>query len=565
MITHERDGVGFAHGLAMSLRFRLLVVASLAVIALITASVAIRHLVDDRDSLTITEAERSSAATLRALADAYASAPALAAAPRATARVALRATAREVLTPVIDTRGGYCWTDGDFVEELSGSMRDHGPGGRGGPPSGAPPGGGPEDRGRPGGGPPGGGPPGGGPPGGGPPGGGPPGGGPPGGGPPSGGLPPRGSPPRGGDGEPPGPPHEIRQALASVCARAKLGAVDRQRVALRDGLVALAVQSVGGGVSAFTMRLVVAGPAARGWPASLAMLSLVTLAMIVVTFDALFVLRRGARDLGTTLVRLEADLRAEPPRPRTRELAEVASGVEAMARRLADARDRERTLEHRVAHQRRLSSLGHLVAGIAHEVRNPLTGIKLLLDGMRRRSLDQRTQVDVETALREIARLDKLVRSLLLVARDASTEPAVVDLAGVADERIAAISEAAAEHGVALVRRGGGELRADRDAIVRILDNLLRNAIDASPPGAPIEVAIDVAGTRATIDVVDRGAGVSPAQLANLFEPFVTSKREGTGLGLWLSLALAESRGGTVRYRRDATMTHFTLELVGAA
>ena len=540
MITHERDGVGFAHGLAMSLRFRLLVVASLAVIALITASVAIRHLVDDRDSLTITEAERSSAATLRALADAYASAPALAAAPRATARVALRATAREVLTPVIDTRGGYCWTDGDFVEELSGSMRDHGPGGRGGPPSGGPPGGGPEDRGRPG-------------------------GGPPGGGPPGGGLPPRGSPPRGGDGEPPGPPHEIRQALASVCARAKLGAVDRQRVALRDGLVALAVQSVGGGVSAFTMRLVVAGPAARGWPASLAMLSLVTLAMIVVTFDALFVLRRGARDLGTTLVRLEADLRAEPPRPRTRELAEVASGVEAMARRLADARDRERTLEHRVAHQRRLSSLGHLVAGIAHEVRNPLTGIKLLLDGMRRRSLDQRTQVDVETALREIARLDKLVRSLLLVARDASTEPAVVDLAGVADERIAAISEAAAEHGVALVRRGGGELRADRDAIVRILDNLLRNAIDASPPGAPIEVAIDVAGTRATIDVVDRGAGVSPAQLANLFEPFVTSKREGTGLGLWLSLALAESRGGTVRYRRDATMTHFTLELVGAA
>jgi len=500
----------------MSLRLRLLVVASLAVIALITSSAAIRHLVNDRDSLTITEAERSNAATLRALADAYASAPALAAAPRTTARTALRRTAYDVLTPVIDTRGGYCWTDGDFVEEKSGSMRDRH---RGAGDHDGPPGGGPPDR---------------------------------------------GPPDVRGD-EQPHPPREVREALTAGCARATIGAVDRQRVGLGDGVIALSIRSIGGGVSAFTMRLVPARAAGRSWPVSLAVLSLVTLAMIAVTFDALLVLRRGARDLGTTLVRLEADLRAELPRPRTRELAAVATGVGSMARRLADARDRERTLEHRVAHQRRLSSLGHLVAGIAHEVRNPLTGIKLLLDGMRRRTLDQRTQADVETALREIARLDKLVRSLLGVARDGSTEPTAIDLGSVADERIAAIAGAAAEHGVAIARRGGGELRADRDAIVRILDNLLRNAIDASPSGASIEVAIDVAGTRATIDVVDRGDGVAPAQLDNLFEPFVTSKREGTGLGLWLSLALAESRGGTVRYHRVNDMTHFTLELVGTA
>lgn len=236
-----------------------------------------------------------------------------------------------------------------------------------------------------------------------------------------------------------------------------------------------------------------------------------------------------------------------------------------MASRLADARDRERALEHRVAHQRRLSSLGHLVAGIAHEVRNPLTGIKLLLDGMRRRALDGRTQADVEVALREIGRLDTLVRSLLGAARDTSAEPTAVDLGGVADERIAAISGAAAQHGVTIARRGDGELRTDRDAIVRILDNLLRNAIDASPPGATIDVAIAVTGTRATIDIADRGAGIPPAQLDNLFEPFVTSKPEGTGLGLWLSLALAESRGGTLRYQRADDLTHFTLELVGTS
>jgi signal transduction histidine kinase len=413
---------------------------------------------------------------------------------------AARAEARRVLAPVEDTRGGFCWADGRVVEEESATMRGpHGPppGQRSGP-------------------------------------------------------------------EPRQPPPEIRALILRTCEAARPGAVHHVHAArARDTIVVSAIR-IDHGAAAFTTRVVPRRPGPRGLPAwwsTLGAMALVTLAMVAVTLATMAQLRGGVGDVGRVLVRLEEDLRAEPPPPRTREFAEIADRLRAMAIRLADTRERERELERRVAHEARLSALGRMVAGVAHEVRNPLTGIKLLLDGMRRRAGDDRSREELETCLAEIRRLDHVVTSFLGAARDARSAAETIDLAALAAERAAHAAALAAVRGISVETRGGGELVAERDVVVRVVDNLVRNAIEASPPGAAVEIRVDTDAAGARVRVVDRGAGV-PAEVAgSLFEPFVSSKTDGTGLGLWLSRALVASRGGDLRYDRQGGETHFILSL----
>ena len=464
----------------MSLRLRLLVVVTLAGIALGIAIATVVQLTDARASLAIGEAEKSDQLALSRLGSP----------PHPTDHEAARAQARLAMGPVVETRGGYCWPSGEFVEEMSASFRDQPPG----PP---PPGHG--DRG-------------------------------------------------------PGPPPKTRAALETMC-KAQAPEVAQQNLQIHGQITVLQVRAIGDGVAAFAMRIVPGGEAESRWPPGVIALTLLTLVMIAITVHALISIRRGARVLTTAVGLLESDLRTEVAVPSVPELATIAVGLRGMAHRLAAAREREVALERQVAHGKRMVSLGHLVAGISHEIRNPLTGVRLLLDGIARREGDPRTREEVDLALREVARLDKLVASTLGVARDTEITLLQLDLAALVDERISVAAAHARTRSVTLIRRGTGSQLADREALVRVLDNLVRNAIDASPEGGTVDVAID----ERTIDVIDRGPGVAAPE--GLFEPFVTTKPDGTGLGLWMSLALAEARGGTLRYRRQDAMTHFTIEL----
>lgn len=496
----------------VSLRLRLLIVASLAVVALAAAIAMVMQLVSDRESAGFAEAGRANDAALDALVSAVR--------PGAS-RAELEQIARTVLSPTTDMHGGYCWRDGTFVEVASHAgarprgappgMFDQAPGSAPGPPPGLPP----DD------------------------------------GPPRSGPEPPPDDDLAPDRRPSAPPPDIARALATLC---RAGAIDRRHVVGPAMTTVLQTAAVDDRMLAFAMKRVRELPEQHGWPPALGVIAIATLLVLGLNLHGLWTLRRSARQLATALATLQADPRAEIVAPPTPELADIAIGVRRLARRLADAQQERIDLERDIAHQRRMSSLGHLVAGISHEVRNPLTGMKLVLDGIKRRESDPKTQRDVETVLHEIARLDKLVVATLGVARETRITLAEVDLGVLVDQRIAA---AAPSRGIRIVRRGAGVRVADRDAAVRVLDNLLRNAIDASPDHAEIDVVVD----GRSIDVIDRGAGVPEAQVASLFEPFVTSKPDGTGLGLWMSLALAEARGGTVRYHRADGMTHFTFVL----
>jgi signal transduction histidine kinase len=323
------------------------------------------------------------------------------------------------------------------------------------------------------------------------------------------------------------------------------------------------VTAIDGDVAAFAVRAIPKRPSTGPLGVSflLAAMAAITLVLVVVSVDAMLAVRRGTGDLERALEVLESDLRAEVVPPRAKELAAIARRLRSMAERLADARDRERALERRVAHEARLGALGRLVAGVAHEIRNPLTGVHLLLDGIRRHSADARVQGDVDTALGEIARLDHVVGSLLGVARDARTEPAPLDVGEVVDERLRTMKELAAARGLTLDRRGDARATAERDVLVRVVDNLVRNAIEASPSGAAVVVEVGVTGGLVVVDVVDRGEGVPGDRVSQLFEPFFTLKPDGTGLGLWLSRALAEARGWALLYLREDGATRFSLRL----
>jgi len=166
---------------------------------------------------------------------------------------------------------------------------------------------------------------------------------------------------------------------------------------------------------------------------------------------------------------------------------------------------------------------------------------------------------DVAACLGEIDRLNRLVESLLSASRSKGGEGLLVDLAALGDERIARAAPVAEAAGIRLRRVGTASATTDPDVLAAALDNLLRNAIEASPRGGEVVVRADRADGAPSIAVEDAGPGIPEDRRAELFEPFFTTKPEGTGLGLWISRLLLEGKGATLGYGRDEGRTRMTI------
>jgi signal transduction histidine kinase len=351
---------------------------------------------------------------------------------------------------------------------------------------------------------------------------------------------------------------EEQDAVAGLCARAPA----KGRIDEPHGVDRIATVSIGDrGAAWFLARAHAhASEAAPAWLYEVVLLALAAVALAGFTIDAMIALRRGADELTTALSRLAEDLRAPVPRPRARELGDIAQGLGTMAVRLADARDRERDMSQKLSREQRLAALGRVVAGVAHEVRNPLAGMKLRLDLLARaRGLDAAAQEDVTVCLGEIQRLNRLVESLLTVSRAKTRVTMPVELGKLADDRIARAAPFAERGGVRLARVGDATASADPDALAGAVDNLLRNAVEASPPGELVAVRVAMVDGAVVLDVEDGGPGIPEARRAELFEPFFTTKPEGTGLGLWISRLLLEAKGASLGYDRAGGRTRMRI------
>jgi signal transduction histidine kinase len=259
---------------------------------------------------------------------------------------------------------------------------------------------------------------------------------------------------------------------------------------------------------------------------------------------------------------LHRDLGATVARPALRELGEVAQGIADLAAELSGAQKEQARLSRELADKERLAALGRVAAGVAHEVRNPLASIKLRVDMARLEAEAPPPLLDeLASVSSEIARLDRFVADLLTVAgrRSGTREP--TDLGTLADQRVKAIEPWARERGVRLHVSGEAPVRGDADALGRAIDNLVRNAVEASRPGAEVGVVATADRAEGRLIVTDEGPGVPVERVHELYEPFFTTKQEGTGLGLALARAVANAHGGTLRYERDAGKTRFELVL----
>lgn len=211
-------------------------------------------------------------------------------------------------------------------------------------------------------------------------------------------------------------------------------------------------------------------------------------------------------------------------------------------------------LEEELRRSDRLRSLGELSAGVAHEIRNPLTGIATTAQVLRERLEGDAERIRyIDVILEEIRRLDDIIRSLLHFARPVSPRPAEVSMCDVIEDALVLVADTAGDAGVSL--RFASEIDRDRclldrDQIKQVVLNLVMNGVQACAEGGEVRVVLRAAPDPAFIrlDFEDNGCGIPAGAADRLYNPFFTTRSGGTGLGLSISRSIIESHGGRISH-----------------
>jgi len=207
-------------------------------------------------------------------------------------------------------------------------------------------------------------------------------------------------------------------------------------------------------------------------------------------------------------------------------------------------------MRSRMARMERLASLGRLSAGLAHEIRNPLTGVCLLLDELHDRLLqDPADQELIRKALSEIERLERLVSELLNFSSQSKVqfeegriEQVLADVLFLPRKRC----EAAGIGFELRVEEALPAIRFDAAKLKQALHNLINNALEVMGPGGSLAVLLEPAQGGIFLRIRDTGPGIPPERQALIFEPFYTTKGEGTGLGLAITHNIVSEHGGRI-------------------
>lgn len=204
-----------------------------------------------------------------------------------------------------------------------------------------------------------------------------------------------------------------------------------------------------------------------------------------------------------------------------------------------------------------LAGVGQLAAGLAHEIRNPLMAMKMLVQTAKSQdsgSLDRR---DLQIIDEEIRRLEELLTEFLEFARPTPLKQSIADLRNVVESTVDFLERQADARHVTLHCEMPSEpvmLRIDAPRIRQVVLNLLLNAIQAAPCGGNVRVSIEMAPVdgrpMCRLKVADDGPGIGPRQATRIFEPFYSTKETGLGLGLAVSQRICRSHGGELTLER---------------
>jgi two-component system sensor histidine kinase HydH len=214
-------------------------------------------------------------------------------------------------------------------------------------------------------------------------------------------------------------------------------------------------------------------------------------------------------------------------------------------------------LKREVERNRRLASIGRLAAGIAHEIRNPLSSIKGFATYFKERYREvPEDQKTAEIMVQEVERLNRVIGQLLEFARPMKLNKVQTSIHEVITYSLTMIQKQAQDKGVAINTNLSPNLKdvsIDADRISQVLLNLYLNAIEAMDHGGTLRIdcSLDEESGRVTIVISDTGAGIKRKDLVHVFDPYFTTKQSGTGLGLAIVHRIIEAHRGEVRIESE--------------
>lgn len=259
-------------------------------------------------------------------------------------------------------------------------------------------------------------------------------------------------------------------------------------------------------------------------------------------------LLRQINTINEGIVKLQEDLGYRIPKV-PGELGRVAQTVNQMAKELSE----KKKLEEQLQRSERLAALGHLVSGIAHELRNPLSIMRATVQLMEEEiekpeEINQYTGIIIEQADRQ----NRIIQELLDFAKPSPPQLGPVDLNQLLDSVLTFTRAYLKNSNIELQvdkEKGLPKVLADGEKIKQVIINLIINGAQAMTEGGRLEIETRSDGNKAVIQFTDTGEGIAEENLENIFNPFFTTRDTGTGLGLAISHQIIKMHGGTIEVK----------------
>jgi signal transduction histidine kinase len=355
------------------------------------------------------------------------------------------------------------------------------------------------------------------------------------------------------------PTAELDDILATISQSRVSVTAQRVLRGQHDIVVIEAKQAGQDGLVGWTMKRLAgqSDPGVHRREILLAALVLAALISIAGTLATGVALQRGVGQIKSGLAALGTDFSTRLPE-RNDELGEISGSIN----RMAEARQK---LEADLRREDRLRTIGKLVAGIAHEIRNPLNSIRLSIQYLERRLRDNQVRAeDLQPVVDEVDRLNSLLTNLLAFQK--TREPVLRNepVGPVVQKCIALVQPQADSREIQIGYEDsapGVQARIDSEQLIQVVMNLLLNALEAVGKNGTIILSIEQRESHVHIRVHDSGPGLTAEKAEHLFEAFYTTKPDGTGLGLAVSRELTVNMGGSLRFLNDGPGTTFEIEL----